>query len=183
MRKFKRFMLIFLLIVGLFLGWIAYSISPYPVENQFPPAQELVSIYRKIYLKQFSCVWIYADSESEKLDILFYLKTYPERTFSLMNYSADECLGDIIQIKNATVAFMKEHPENEINRKKITFSFCTLLDEVMYMYNFNFDNGQKETDATNFCYYNLLRVGDLGKLADFSDAKILTFSMDIRGTK
>lgn len=56
MKVLKRLILVLLLIAGLFPGWIAYSISPYPAENQFPPAQELVSVYREIYLKQFSCV-------------------------------------------------------------------------------------------------------------------------------
>ena len=162
--------------------WLSYSIVPTSIKTDLSYVDELASIYRHTYLKQFNCTNIEYKDHDQVVVISFDLKTRPERKLSMFGYSSDECIDDIVKIRDKTSNFLKEHPENELNNKKICFNFHTYVDEVMHMYNYNFQDNIMEKGTIDFCYYTCLEVHDITKLEKLSNAKILDFSTDVHYT-
>jgi len=177
-RNTKAFIKIVIAFSIIMILWLLYSTLPSPINNNLAYTSELASSYQCMLLQQFSCTRIECD-QNEAIVITFDLKTRPGRKFSIFQFSTDECIDDIIKIRDETSSFLKNNPENELSTKKIHLIFNTYADEKMHLFNYNFQDSSATNEGFNFCYYNNLEVHDISKLKDLSNAKTLVFSTDV----
>ena len=167
-----------MIIIAIFLvSWWIYSTTPTYIFNDLSFADKLTHSYRDMHLKQFSCTRIEYDQNQVVL-VTFELKTRPGRRFSIFQYSSDECIDDIVKIREETSFFLKSNPGNELNNKKIHLVFLTYANEKMSLFNYNFQDTLAKNEGTSFCYYSNLEIHDILKLREFSNAKTLMFSTD-----
>lgn len=160
------------------ISWIYYSIAPSSTNSDLTFADGLASSYHRMHLNQFNCTRI-EYGQDQTVVILFELKTRPWRRFSLFEYSCDECIDDIVKIRDETSLFLNNNLENELNGKKIHLIFKTYADESMHLYNYNFQDNSEFDEKGSFCYYNNLEIHNIEKLKKFCNAKILIFSTDL----
>ena len=177
-KKFSKPLCIVLLIPIIIISWVFYSFVPTSFEPDISYGKGLSELYQSLYLKQFYCDEMYFNEYNEEVQIFFRSKSSFERRFSLLQYSSDDCIKDIIKIKNETTDYLKKNPDNPLNLKKIKFFFHTYADESMYMYNYDFQNGLKEENAYDFLYFDDLELEDISVLRPLSDAKKIVFYGD-----
>ncbi len=177
-KKFSKPLCIVLLIPIMMISWVFYSFVPTSFEPDISYGKELSKLYQSLYLKQFSCFRMRLSEDNEEVQMFFDTKSSSGRRFSLIQYSSDDCIKDIIKIRNETTDYLKKNPDNPLNLKKIKFFFHTYADESMYMYNYDFQNGLKEENAYDFLYFDDLELEDISVLRPLSDAKKIVFSGD-----
>ena len=178
----KVFSFIVIIIVIFIFVWSVYSTIPTKVRNNIHDADELATSYQHMKLQQFNCLYIEYNERENEIVVFFVLKTSPRRSFSLLSYSPDKCIDDIIMIRDETSRLLKDNPENVLNTKKIKLAFNTYADETMYLYNYNFKDETIGVSSSDFCYYDKIEVHDISKIKEFSNAKYLSFSTDIHLT-
>ena len=177
-KKFIKPLCIVLLIPIIIISWVFYSFAPTSFEPDISYGKELSKLYQSLYLKQFSCFHMRLSEDNEEVQIFFATKSSSGRRFSLIQYSSDDCIKDIIKIRNKTTDYLKKNPDNPLNLKKIKFFFNTYADVSMYMYNYDFQNGLKEENEYDFLYFDDLELEDISVLRPLSDAKKIVFSGD-----
>ena len=172
MKKNKKIKLVIGLsiIPLLIIIWYIYSVMPVSFEPDILFGKELSKIYRHIYLRQFTCTDMYYDEEEHEVKIYFTSKASPG-ILSIIKYSPDDCIKDIVKIKEKTEEYLIENPQNELNNQKIHFIFYTYADMAMHMYNYDYQNGQVEKNAYDFLYFTFLEVDHISVLEGLADAK------------
>lgn len=140
----------------------------YIPQNAYTNIDYCVDIARKINwigLSHFECATI-----RDNQDVVLFRFTIKNE---YIQHTDDELLMELIEIKNYMVEYMKEHPENELNSKKINLYFSTLPGDYMCVYNYDFISGAEFVDAKDFVYFDKLDVDNISVLQGLNDARIM----------
>lgn len=162
----KKILYFIVLIAIILTAGILYKL--YIPQNAYTKINYCVDIARKINwidLSHFECGTI-RDSQGVVLFSFTIKNEYVQHT-------DDELFMELIKIKNYVAEYMKEHPENELNSKKIILHFNTLPGDYMRVYNYNFINGSELEDAKDFAYFDIVHVESISALKELSDARII----------
>ena len=144
----------------LFKIWYIYR--TYKVETDLEYCKEIAKEINNIGLSQYHCANI---REGGPIEFSFYsFETCNHSSPLYKEYSRDEGVEDMIKIKNYLTDYLEQHPENELNEKKIMLWFIWRL---------NVDYGD-----TRICNYNY-GAGDNGVEYEFADAKDFSYIQDL----
>lgn len=166
-RIVKRILRFIVLIIIILTGVILYRL--YIPRNAYTKIDYCVDIARKIN-------WI--DLSHFECDTIKEIQGVVSFGFSIKNeyvqHMDDELFIELIKIRNYVSEYMEEHPENELNNKKIRLHFNTLPGDYMRVYNYDFINGSELVDAKEFAYFDIVHIENLSTLQGLSDARIIS---------
>lgn len=175
----KKLIKIWIITVCIYLGsltarWL-YRYEYYRVETELDYCKDIAQKINYIGLRQFYCESI----EEKDGIVVFYCqsnaadKTSPFRR----EYSFDDGARDIIIVKNFIVDYLNNHPENELNGKKVKFVFHIIHNSSFQMYNYNYLNNGRFEDSKDFSYFEHLWLEHISVLKEFGDVRVLDISL------
>lgn len=175
----KKLIKIWIITVCIYLGsltarWL-YRYEYYRVETEIDYCKDIAKKINRIGNSQFYC-----KSIEERDDvILFYFRsgkadiTSPFR----QEYSEDGGIEDVVKIKNFIVNYLNEHPESELNGKKMEFDFHIIHDISFQMYNYNYMKNEGVEDAKDFLYFEHLGMEHVSVLEEMGNACVIEASV------
>lgn len=177
-RVAMQFMLgVMELLAALLIPVILYGIlfftfrKPPVIKNSVECCEEIAEEINHIGLSRYFCENIH-----EEGPVVFYLSPiYKE-------YSYDEGAEDMIKVKNYLTDYLKQHPENELNEKKIVLWFIwkrNLNHGDTRICNYNFgvsENGVEDefADAKKFSYIEDLEIDHMSVLEGFENVRVIS---------
>lgn len=164
LNKEKKQILFFIILIIFVLGTYIYLIVPSKAHTNIVYCEELAEEINWIGNAQLRCVEI---SEQED-EVIFYCE-FNEK-LGLNKYSADKYTVDMIKMKNAIVKYMIEHPQNELNSKKIKCIFNTLPGDSQCIYNYNYLTKEKVSDSKNFAYFEFVDTKHISSIEGLGNA-------------
>ena len=183
-KKRKKLLIVILcifLVPQLFKIWVIYS--TYKVKTELKYCKEIAGEINHIGLSQYYCANI---REWGIIEFNFFaFQTCFHSSPLYKEYSYDEGVEDMIKVKNYLTDYLEQHPENELNEKKIMLRF-TWKQNVDYgdtrIYNYNFwtrDKGVEDefVDAKDFSYIQDIRTDHMSILEGFENIRVI--SVDI----
>ena len=139
-------------------------------EKSFPCPSYCKEISKQISdldLKGFK----YTEAEEERKEgIYFRFKSggnYDEL------YDDDDCLNDIVKIKNVISAYLSSHKNEILHEKTIRLLFCGEIGNVIQIYNYEKSGSTPEEE---FAYYDDMYISP-EYFADFTEAKRIGISI------
>ena len=179
-KKRKKLLIVILCIIlvpQLFKVWYIYRI--YKVETELEYCKEIAGEINHIGLSQYHCANI---REGGPIVFKFFsFQTCFHSSPLYKEYSYDEGVEDMIKVKNYLTDYLEQHPENELNEKKIILWFIWKLDVDngdAKICNFNFgvsENGVEYefTDAKDFSYIEDLETDHMSVLEGFENVRVI----------
>lgn len=154
--------------------WFLLLLSMAGGKTDLPYCKNLARRYNTMHLKEFNFDSISYNNEKDIIEIDFWSKV-------IGSYSEDDGLKDMAKIRDKTIKYFIDNPDNELNNYKVCFTFHTYADLKMYMYNYDFQTSEMTGNSYDFLYFQDLECGDLSVLKLFSDAKRFNFFKTTRG--
>lgn len=167
-RKFlKKIIVLSTAIILAFIG--IYIIFTHRVYTELNYCKELGRKLSWLNMKQYNCLYIKKGDNKQTIRIDFELKSFD-------NYSStegyNESIYDIGMVKKNISEYLKEHPDNELNDKKIICTFNNLPGEQCYMYNYDYRMEINSQTLNDFCYFKWLYI-NISTADNFKDAHVI----------
>lgn len=97
--------------------------------------------------------------------------------FDLKRSRFEDNIDDIMIVRNTITEYLKKHPNNKLNEKKIWIAFYEgPVDELFIIGNYNYFQSAKSTKASHgFNYYSLMSMPKLSSINVLYDAEGISF--------
>ena len=167
MKKFKLKIHIIIFTVLSVIIISAYIIVSHKVDTNLDYCKELARNLGWLDMNQFNCSYIESDEE-QAIRIYFDLKN-PNKYSKENKNKYSKVVYDIAVVKNEISLYLKEHPNNELNKKKIICIFRELADDQRFMYNYDYRLESSLQKPDGLVYFKWVTV-DITDADDFKDA-------------
>lgn len=175
----KKLIKILIITVCIYLGsltarWL-YRYEYYRAETKLDYCKDIAKKINRIGISQFYC-----ESIEEKDDVIqFYFQSNEANIASpfRQEYSEDGGIEDVAKIKNYIVNYLNEHPESELNGKKMEFVFHIIHNTSFQMYNYNYMKSEEVVDSKDFLYFEHLGMEHVSVLEGVGNACVMEASI------
>ena len=136
-----------------FLTWIFMlttniSIKSWGMKTYLSYARNLAKVYDKLDLEYFSKGWITeldTKNEYDSISVSFDL-------IDIRAFESRDWIDDVAKIRSATIKYLLENPNSEINNMRIWLDFYPGPGEPMAIW--NFEEGKMPENSYDFVYFS-----------------------------